>query len=200
MKSQCNNVKENCGCNCTITNIKPTSGPYNGGNNIVITGKNLQHVTYIWFGKHKITTFTLINNCTIEFMALPCDHTQDSIKIAVACSYSKSNQVCYTFVNKIPEITSYSPMSGPVASTTLVTVYGEGFDTTVSVLFGSTEIYNFTIINDNTLTFFVLSQGVALKSLPKTDTFGDNVVDFSIKGSGGMSNGATFTFVLPPMI
>lgn len=114
-KSICKTPLGECGCDCSITHITPISGPSEGGNNIIVYGKNLNHVTQIFFGKHKITSFVLLNNCSIKFRALPMDNNKN-IKISVSCYYTKSNQVCYSYneiISNIPEIINYDPISGP---------------------------------------------------------------------------------------
>ena len=52
----------------------------------------------------------------------------------------------------LPEVAIISPPSGPANGGTTVTIYGSGFTTSTSVLFGPAKISNFKIVNDNQIT------------------------------------------------
>ncbi|MCC3329836.1 IPT/TIG domain-containing protein [Nocardia abscessus] len=80
----------------------------------------------------------------------------------------------------MPTITSISPTSGPTSGGTSVTITGTGFTGPATVSFGSTAT-TFTI--DSATQITAVAPG------------GSGAVQVTVTGSGGTSNGLTYTYV-----
>lgn len=102
---------------------------------------------------------------------------------------SAANQILQVnaIVTRSPSVSSATPSSGPIAGGTAVTLTGQNFDLTSTVLFGSTPAASFTINGFSSLT------AIAPAGVPAT-------VDITVVGAGGTSPTSPadqFTFVGP---
>ncbi len=88
-----------------------------------------------------------------------------------------------------PEITSFSPLSGPVEGGTLVTITGVGFEDAgaTEVLFGSSSATGVAVISDTTI----------LCNAP-AGTAGEGVLISVVRDSGTLSSTSIYTYEAPP--
>lgn len=88
-----------------------------------------------------------------------------------------------------PEVTSFSPVSGPADGGTLVTITGVGFEESGSteVLFGSASATGVAVISDTTI----------LCNAP-AGTAGEGVLISVVRDSGTLSSASTYTYEAPP--
>jgi hypothetical protein len=173
---------------CYIKSLDPNTGPETGSL-ITINGHNLLCVTFILFGTKKITAFTVVDNNTIQFNALPMDSVR-TVSVSVGNNNFISNELCYTYVQQ-PTITKITPNAGPIYGQNIVTITGTKLSTTEYILFGNVNIYNFNIINDQTVQFIAITAPLSLNN---------TTINVAIRTSAGLSNNLPYTYVLPPVI
>lgn len=123
----------------TITSINPTSGPAGGGTTVTITGTGFTGVTGVSFGGSPATIIGSYKTTEIKVTAPSKTGVQD---VTVSTPAGTSNAKSYAY--GIPAVTGVSPVSGPTAGGTSVTISGSGFSG-ASVTFGGVPATNVNI-------------------------------------------------------
>ncbi len=138
----------------TVSSISPTAGPTGGGTSVTITGTNLNGTTGaagVKFGGTNATGYTVVSNTQITATApAGAASTVDVTVTNGGNTSTTSSSDQYTYVSA-PTVTAVSPIAGPTAGGTTVTITGTGFAAapgTGAVKFGATNA-NYTI-NSNT--------------------------------------------------
>jgi len=164
--------------------ISPTSGPFSGGNTVIMNGYNLATATSINFGVNSITP-TVVSDGEIYFIA-PATESSGSINISVVTTGGTSSSLPYMLIDS-PYIDSLSPTSGSINGGTNVTIQGNNFNTTTSVSFGGV-VASYGIINSTLLSV-----------ITPPNTAGS--VDVVITTTAGSATAASaFTYISSPGI
>ena len=137
----------------TITSFTPTSGPV--GASVVITGTNLTGATAVSFNNVTATTFT-VNSATQITATVPTTATTGPIRVTAPGGMGSS---LTNFTIAAPTITSFTPTSGPVGASVVIT--GTNFTGASAVTF-----------NNVTATFTVNSVTQITATVPSTATTG----------------------------
>jgi alpha-tubulin suppressor-like RCC1 family protein len=133
----------------TITSLKPTEGPGNGGISVTITGTNLTGASAVRFGSSKATSFTVKSATTIIAKSPAGIGTVDvtATTLGGTSATGVDDQFHY-----LPAVTKVSPTSGPVAGGTPVTITGVEFTAATAVRFGAVEATSFTVNSPTSIT------------------------------------------------
>ncbi|MGW4719407.1 IPT/TIG domain-containing protein [Nocardia sp. NPDC004260] len=160
-----------------LTSIAPGQGSTAGGTSVTLTGSGLTGATAVTFGTTPATSFTVDSDTQITAVA-PAG--TGIVSVTVTAPGGTSNGVTFIYV-VVPTITAVSPASGPASGGNNVTISGTGFTGPLTVRFGSTAT-TFTV--DSALQITAVAPGGAAGS-----------VQVTVTGSGGTSNGVTYTYV-----
>lgn len=171
---------------CYIKSLVPNSGPETS-QYITINGYNLTCVNFVLFDAKKITDFTIVDNCSIQFTTLPFNNKR-TVSVAVGNNNFTSNELYYTYLAN-PILNNIMPNTGPINGQNIITISGLNLTTTEFVSFGKNKSFNFSIINDQTL------QVIAPASTIKNTT-----INVTVKTSANSSNPLSYTYVSPPII
>ena len=141
----------------TITSIAPAIGNPAGGQVIRITGTNFNHppvrVLFDLGGASPVEGFVqAVTDTTIDVVApaVNVGSAQEliaSITVITQAGTTSEQSVTkvnsFTYRNEVltPVVSAVSPNSGPVTGGTRVTIFGDGFQSPVQVLFGSAEAH-----------------------------------------------------------
>jgi hypothetical protein len=138
----------------SITSIAPTIGRPQGGEVIRITGTNFKAPVRVLFNTGGVTavegSVQAVTDTLIEVITPPVNLgagqqlAADVIVLTQAGTASEqrvesSDGFTYRNEQLTPVISTVSPNSGPVTGGTRVTIFGEGFQEPVQVLFGTAE-------------------------------------------------------------
>ncbi len=138
----------------TITSVTPGIGVPAGGQRIHILGKNFKDPVRVLFdvgGPLPVEALVISSSATDIEVFTPSVNlgagqqlASDVIVITEAGSVNEQRASladAFTFRNEqlTPIVSTTSPVSGPVTGGTRVTIFGEGFQAPVQVLFGSAE-------------------------------------------------------------
>ncbi|HEX7707779.1 MAG TPA: IPT/TIG domain-containing protein [Thermoanaerobaculia bacterium] len=138
----------------TITSITPAVGKPAGGETIRITGTNFRGPIRVLFdlgGAMPVEAFVIGHTGSLIEVVTPAVNLgagqQLEARIIVITEAGTASEervdraAAFTFRNErlTPIISTASPNSGPIAGGTIVTLFGEGFQYPVQVLFGSAE-------------------------------------------------------------
>jgi len=118
----------------TITRINPLSGISDGGDNVIIYGKNFIDVLSVSMSIAECT-YNVIDEYQISFVTPPKSRTLDGNVIVSTVYGTTTLPNCFSFVN-LPLITSFEPMISPLQGNIAVFIYGDNFFNTQSVTFG----------------------------------------------------------------
>lgn len=144
----------------TITSVTPNIGTPAGGQRILIVGKNFKEPVRVLFntgGPLPVEAFVVSRTDTAIEVLTPSVNVgagqqliSDIIVITQAGTASEARAELadsFTFRNETltPRISTATPNSGPVTGGTRVTIFGDGFQSPVQVLFGAAEARVVTI-------------------------------------------------------
>lgn len=108
----------------TITSFSPGTGSI--GSAITITGTNFTGTSDVNFNGTPATTFTVVSPTSIT-ATVPTGVTIGPINVTVGCN-TVTSATNFIVSNAPPTITLFSPTSGPISTTVIIT--GTNFDTT----------------------------------------------------------------------
>ncbi|WP_035562859.1 FG-GAP-like repeat-containing protein [Hymenobacter sp. IS2118] len=164
-----------------ITSFAPTSGP--AGTSVVITGTNLGGVTAVRFNGTVATVFSGVSATSVT-ATVPAGASTGPISLTTpnGTAVSSSN---FAVTVPAPTITSFTPTSGPVGTSVMIT--GTDLGTTSAVRFNGITAPTFTVVNGTSVT----------ATVPAGATTG--VISVTTTGGAG-SSAASFTVVPPPTV
>jgi alpha-tubulin suppressor-like RCC1 family protein len=127
----------------TVTKLKPTKGPVNGGTTVTLTGTNFTRATAVKFGSTNATSFTVktVKSVT-SITAVSPPETPATVDVTVTTPGGTSAISTKDHFKFVPTVTGLSPNTGSTAGGTSVTITGAGFapGKTATVLkFGTTK-------------------------------------------------------------
>jgi hypothetical protein len=163
-----------------ISSISPVQGPAAGGMVVTITGSGFTGATGVMFGSVS-APFTVVSSTKITATA-PAG--SGSVTVTVTTPGGTSNGATYSYV-AAPVITGISPVQGPAAGGTAVTINGTGFTGATAVVFGSASAA-FTVVSSTQIS--------------ATAPAGSGSVTVTVTTPGGTSNGATYSYVAAPVV
>ncbi len=141
----------------TITSVVPSSGPPSGGTVTTINGANFtsgsqQTAPTVIFGGTQATNVMVISSSQLS-VTIPA-HTAGSVSVQVTTADGQSSTLTkgFTYITATFNVSSVSPISGPSAGGTAVTISGAGFQSGVSVTIGGLAATSVTLINSTTIS------------------------------------------------
>lgn len=136
-----------------LSSFAPASG--RAGTNVILTGANFVGISGITFGGVTASDFTISNNTTIR-VSVPAGASTGKIALSPPSGTSLSTAQSATDFKILPNITSFSPGSGPTNIT--VTVLGSGLNEKSphpDVTVGGGTVLSFGTVSPGTLSFTV---------------------------------------------
>jgi hypothetical protein len=115
-----------------VSSFSPAAGPFTGGTQVTILGSNFEAGAIVRFGSVAGTMVSVSpNRIVVKAPAQPIG----TVSLTVLNPSGKGLQLpsAFRYQTTAPTITSVSPVSGPAAGGTEVTVVGTGFESGVSV-------------------------------------------------------------------
>ncbi|MBO2008240.1 IPT/TIG domain-containing protein [Hymenobacter negativus] len=165
----------------TLTSFSPGTGP--AGTSIVLTGTGFLGTTAVMFNNTNAPGF-VINSATQITVTVPAGATTGRIRL-VSSDGTTSSSTNFLVTASPPNITSFTPTSGPVGTTVVIT--GTGFTGTTAVKFNGVAATSFTFINDSEVRAVVAT--------------GSGTGSISVTAAGGTgSSGSPFSLLPAPVI
>jgi len=141
---------ETTGPGPTVSTVSPASGPATGTTPVTITGTNFSSGARVMFGTNAATNVVVVSGTTITATAPSGPSGLTAVTVTVNGQNGMLNNA-FTYVPP-PSLTSVLPPSGPPAGGTAVTITGNNFLSGATVLFGSTEAANVSVVSATAIT------------------------------------------------
>ncbi|TAM83908.1 MAG: hypothetical protein EPN47_03605 [Acidobacteria bacterium] len=135
----------------TVSSVSPNSGGTAGGTVVTITGSNFASGATVSFGGSAASSVSFVS--ATQLNATTPAHAAGSVSVAVT-NPDGANAVLaggFTFGTVSLTVSSVSPISGPAAGGTTVTISGANFQTGVSVTFGGLAATSVKLSNSSTI-------------------------------------------------
>ena len=135
----------------TVSSVSPNSGGTAGGTVVTVTGSNFVSGATVAFGGTSATNISFVSSSQLK--ATTPAHASGSVNVGVT-NPDGGNAVLtggFTFGTATLSINSVSPISGPAAGGTTVTISGSNFQSGVSVTFGGLGATSVSLTNSSTL-------------------------------------------------
>ena len=157
-----------------VSSFSPTDGPV--GTEVTVTGSEFLEITDVTFNGTSTASFTLDSSTQIR-ATVPTGATTGPIGVTNAAGTGSSSTDFV--VTSVPNIASFTPTSGPVA--TEVTLSGLNFTGTTSVAFGGVAATAFTVDSDSQLRAIVPSGATTgLIAVTNADGTGTSATSFTV--------------------
>ncbi|MDT4986600.1 MAG: large repetitive protein, partial [Micromonosporaceae bacterium] len=127
-------------------------GPAAGGTSVTITGTGFTGATAVHFGSMEGTEVDVLNDTAINVTTPAQAAGAYDVTVTTPNGTSSASDADRFTVTATPAVTGLSPTSGPAHAQTPVTITGHGFTNADLVMFGSTGITDFTVVDDHTIT------------------------------------------------
>lgn len=117
-----------------VSDIEPSTGSMNGGDLATVTGVGFTQDAKFYVGGHEAIEQSLIDSNTL--VGIVPAGTYGPADVAVTSGGLSANLVDAYFYHQPPELEAISPLTGPEAGGTLVTLHGAGLSVDMDVAFG----------------------------------------------------------------
>jgi uncharacterized protein YhjY with autotransporter beta-barrel domain len=137
----------------TVTGVSPNQGTSAGGTSVTITGTGFSPDSVPFFGTFRQPNFSVIS--VNEIFLVTGIQSAGTVDVTVTNSTGVSPTTAadkFTVAQGPPAIASLSPITGPAAGGTTVTLTGSGFTGASGVKFGTTAATSFTVNSDTQVT------------------------------------------------
>ncbi len=171
-----------------MTAISPVSGPAAGGTAVTLTGTGFTTGATVTIGGVAATNVIVVSATSIT--AVTAAHAPGAVDVVVTNLDGQSGSLAngFTFV-AAPTVTAISPVVGPAAGGTAVTLTGTGFTTGATVTIGGVAATNVVVVSATSITAVTAAHAPGAVDVVVTNLDGQ---------SGSLANG--FTFVAPPTV
>ncbi|HEY3842830.1 MAG TPA: IPT/TIG domain-containing protein [Acidimicrobiales bacterium] len=174
-----------------VTAVSPSSGLPVGGTHVTISGRNFRPTSTVLFGTTPATNVTFVNTSTMTATSPPGTGTVD-VRVTNTFGESAANppadQFTYQAPTPIISATGVSPLFGPTAGGTLVTILGSNFNSPANVTFGGSTVTG-NVVSANEITAVTPPHAAGAVSVTVTNV-----------GGGSATAAQQFTFVPIPII
>ena len=165
----------------TVTGVSPNSGSTLGGTAVTVTGTNFLTGATVTFGGTAATNVVVVSSTSIT--ATTPAGSAGAVTVTVTVG-GQSGSLASGFTYAVfPTVTGVSPIGGPTAGGTAVTITGTNFATGATVTFGSAAATNVVVVSSTSIT-----------ATSPAGSAGAVTVTVTVSGhSGSLANGFTYT-------
>ncbi len=135
----------------SVTSVTPKEGPLAGGNTVDLLGTGFTADAQVLFGSNSALAITLVDSTHLTAV-VPRGPLADLVDVTVYNKNGSGNLRRYYRYDEDLRLTSLTPLTGPVAGGTTVTLDGQGFTGVTDVAFGANPATAVTVVSDTQLT------------------------------------------------
>jgi len=192
-----------------VSSISPSSGTTLGGTSVTVTGTNFTTGAVVKIGGVNATSTTFVSptSLTATTAAKAAGTNTVTVSNADGQTTSVNTAVSFTYVIPAPTIADVSPISGPTAGGTTLTITGRYMADITKVTVGGLPATSFTVINSTTLSAVTPAREAGLVDVTVSNTTGTATrtgaftyrlpapVVTSIAPTSGTANGGTIVTI-----
>lgn len=156
----------------TVTGISVSNGPTTGGTSVTVTGTNFLSGSVAKFGTSTATTTTTNSSTSITAVSPPGITGVCDITIVTSVGTSTVGGADQFTYQSIPTITGVTPIAGPIAGGTTVTIAGTNFISGATAKFGTTSATNVTLVSPTSITVTSPAGSAGSSNITVTTTAG----------------------------
>ena len=134
----------------SVTTVSPSTGPVAGGAGVTIHGSGFTGTTAVTFGGLPATGISVVDASTLT--ATTPAHAAGAVDVVVTNALGTGTALAAYTYSGPPAVTAASPVRGPVAGGTALTLTGTGFTSANAVTIGGLAATGITVVNDTTIT------------------------------------------------
>ncbi|MBH0009803.1 IPT/TIG domain-containing protein [Salinibacterium sp. SWN1162] len=132
-----------------ISSLDPDFGPIAGGTVVTITGSDFTDATAVTFDGTEGTIFAVVSDTQITVTS-PA-HALGAVDLIIERDSGDSAPETFTY-RGAPTVSDMTPVEGPLAGGTEVTITGTGFTGSTGVTFDGADGTSFTVVSDTEIT------------------------------------------------
>jgi hypothetical protein len=156
----------------TVTGVSPSSGSTAGGDQVTITGTNLESATAVDFGGAAVTSF--ISDSPTQIVLDSPAGTDGVVDVTVVAAGGTSTANAadeFTYgVGALPTVTALSTAIGPPTGGTATTITGSNFTPGCTVMFGATAATSVTVLSSTQISATSPAEGAMASTVDVTVT------------------------------
>ena len=167
----------------TINSISPSSGSTAGGTVVTVAGSNFSTGATASFGGSPASNVSIVSSTQLK--ATTPTHASGAVSVVVSNPDGANATLANAFSYGLspPTVSSLSPLSGPAAGGTTVTISGTNFQAGVSVSFGGYAATSVTLGSSTTVVAVTPEHSFGSAAVSVTNSDGQSAI---------LSSGFTF--------
>ena len=158
----------------TVTAVSPAAGLPTGGTSVTITGTNFTGASAVMFGSTAATSYTTVSSTSVSATSPAEAAGTVDVRVTTPIGTSAPSPADHFVYELAPTITAISPVSGPTAGGTPVTITGTGFSGATGASFGSSAATNYTVVSATSVTATSPAEPASTVNVSVTTPIGTN--------------------------
>ncbi|MEL0627543.1 IPT/TIG domain-containing protein [Salinibacterium amurskyense] len=168
----------------TVTSIAPDEGPLAGGTEVTITGTGFTGATGVTFDGDDGTSFTVVSDTEITVTTPAGSAGAAAVVVEHAAGDAEAGDFTYVAA---PTVSDLTPVIGPIAGGSAVTITGSGFTGATGVTFDGDAGTSFTVVSDTEITV-------------SSPAHAAGEVEVVVEHAGGDVTAGNFTYLADPVV
>ena len=136
----------------TVSALSPVAGLPAGGTTVAVTGTGFSGASAVDFGVLAATTYSVISSTQISATSPAASAGTVDLTVTTPVGTSATSAADHFSYEAAPVVSALSPVAGPLASPTVVSVTGTGFSGASAVYFGLVAATTYTVSSSTSLS------------------------------------------------
>ena len=159
----------------TVTAVSPNAGALNGGTSVTITGTNFSAALGVSFGSVPAPSgFVVVSSSEITATSPAEPAGPVDITVTTPIGTSATSAADRFSYEALPAVSAITPVSGPLAGGTSVTITGTGFSAATGASFGPAAAASFTVTSATSVTAVSAPAGAGTVDVTVTTPVGES--------------------------
>ncbi len=173
-----------------VSSLSPSAGPLSGGTTVVVTGSGLAGSVGVSFGSTVASSYTVNSATQITATSPPAVAGPVDVTVTTPSGTSGTSAADFFTYEAAPLVSAVSPVAGPLAGSSTVTITGTGLTGATAVSFGATAATSYTVVSPTEIQAVSPAGPVGVVDLTVTTP----------AGTSAISSADTFTYELAPTV
>ena len=180
----------------TISGFSPISGPVAGGTIVVITGTYFSGATSVTIAGVPVAHYSITSGTQIVAVTAPSSTATSGVISVTTPGGTTSSVSSFAYVN-VPSITSFSPISSPIAGGQIVSINGTNFTGASSVTLAGIAASSFVVHSSTLITAITATTPAEVIGPIKVTTPSGTATSSEVFGYTNVPKAPTITSISP---